>query len=85
VVLAVMFHFPQALANGRDKTLLCTNETAGKEIVSVKTDASQNFVLNLLAFSSYRHIFSCSSQKHIERSEFCFKGSKNGTTKKINY
>jgi hypothetical protein len=41
VVLAVMFHFPQALANGRDKTLLCTNETAGKEIVSVKTDASQ--------------------------------------------
>jgi hypothetical protein len=69
------------MANGRDETLLSTNETAGKEIVSVKTFATQNFVLHF-TFSSYRHTFSCSSPKHIDRLEFCFKGSKNLT--KIN-
>jgi putative component of membrane protein insertase Oxa1/YidC/SpoIIIJ protein YidD len=73
-------HFPQALADGRDETLLSTNET-GKEIVSVKTFATQNFVLHF-TFSSCRHTFSCSSPKHIDRLEFFFKGSKNGT--KIN-
>jgi hypothetical protein len=49
-----------------------------KSLISVKNDASQNFVLRF-TFSSYRHIFICSSSKHIEGSEFCFKGSKNGT------
>jgi hypothetical protein len=52
------FNFPQAKPDGRDKTMLCTNETARKEIVSVKNDASQNFVLHF-TFSSYRHVFSC--------------------------
>jgi hypothetical protein len=74
------FYFPQALANGRDETLLCTNETAGKEIVSVKNNATQNFVFHF-TFSSYRNTFSCSSSKHIERSEFYFKVSKNKTKK----